>query len=140
MSAHDPFDAEPAAPNPPAIATPQGASIPPAMAVHDDPSRPGAEEHGRTPEQIAAAVPGRTRVEWVHPSELPTAANHALGWGIGRGLDLQVAMARATARAPFHAPDTVRRTLAARKERRKLDTAPAPTTPPTQTTEGLTLS
>ncbi|MFH5824717.1 hypothetical protein [Georgenia sp. AZ-5] len=108
------------------------------MAVYGDPSRPTTDLQDTTTEQPTASHPARTRVVWMHPSELPVTATRALGWGIGRGLDLQLAMAYATVRAPFRAAGAVRRTVVPRRERLELDTTTSPTT--TTPADGVELS
>lgn len=93
---HDHTSHEPT--TPPRAAAPNAA--PSQLAVHGDPSV--REQPPATP-GASAAVPGSSAT-WVYPSDLPRLVGmRAIGWGIGRGVDLQVALTRAALRAPVKA-------------------------------------
>lgn len=70
------------------------------LAVHGDPS----VRAGASAPRVASMAGGRSAVAWVQPSDLPRLVGmRAMGWGIGRGVDLQVALTRGALRAPGRA-------------------------------------
>ncbi|MPV35942.1 hypothetical protein [Georgenia subflava] len=111
-------------PGAPVIDSPTGASQ---LAVHGDPS---VREQAQSSPDVTAA-PRRPTVTWVHPSDLPRAvAMPAIGWGIGRGVDLQVALTRTALRAPVKAGAALGRRAATARDARR-DEPASPMSPST---------
>lgn len=110
---------------PPRAAAPNTA--PSQLAVHGDPS---VAEHAPASPEAGAAVPRRL-VTWVHPSDLPRLVGmRAIGWGIGRGVDLQVALTRTALRAPGRASSALaRRAATGRTTRGEAPAGPVPPSP-----------